>query len=416
VAAVTCPECRDLFSARVDDALAPDERARLDAHLTGCVECLREWERFEAAVSLVRSVEPARAPAGFVDRVVAARPESWHRRLLRQAFDPWARKLPLEAAAVILVGGLAVMLFQRSPELQHSALAPELSPMAKAVEPAAPRSAPEAPSPREALEAPRSAREAPPPWQALEPERAAPDAPAARRRLDAPRSAPEPLPAAPGPSIAAGRAPAPPAVPRAQEPATTAERPTRPTAPPAAQAVPEQRQVFGQRDRAPSIAQDSRNVEPRADAQSRTDEAVRKSLERQAELGGVRRTAPTPLQSYAEPRVKEAELAAKRREADQAGKVEAFAPRLSARLAPDVDGRITVTDRAVAAGQIKALVARVGGSVTAQRGDELELTVPGDAWDQFSAQLARLGGLAMERRSLELPPAVRVVLRLRDAN
>lgn len=121
MAAVTCQDIRELFSARVDDALSADERARLDAHLATCAECAREWLHFERTVGLLRATEPARAPAGFVDRVMAARPRPWYRRLARVVLVPWPVKVPLEAAAIVLVAGLAVMVFQRSPELQQAA-------------------------------------------------------------------------------------------------------------------------------------------------------------------------------------------------------------------------------------------------------------------------------------------------------
>jgi hypothetical protein len=124
MAAVSCEEVRELFSARVDDALPGDERTRLDAHLATCAECAREWTRFAGTVGLLRAAPPARAPAGFVDRVLAARPQPWYRRLARGLLTPWPVKLPVEAAAIVLVAGLAIMLFQRSPELQQAARTP----------------------------------------------------------------------------------------------------------------------------------------------------------------------------------------------------------------------------------------------------------------------------------------------------
>jgi len=104
VPAMTCHEARELFSALIDDALGGEERAVLDAHLATCADCGRELQRFRDTVALLRAVEPARAPAGFVDRVLqTARPASWPQRLLRALFLPWPVKLPVEAAAVVLV-------------------------------------------------------------------------------------------------------------------------------------------------------------------------------------------------------------------------------------------------------------------------------------------------------------------------
>jgi len=118
---MTCSETRDLFSALADDALTRAERTALDAHLAGCAECRRELAGFEHTVKLVRAIDPARAPVGFVDGVLAAaRPEPWPRRLARRLFVPWP-KVPLEAAALLLVAGLAVLLFRGSSEQQHAA-------------------------------------------------------------------------------------------------------------------------------------------------------------------------------------------------------------------------------------------------------------------------------------------------------
>jgi len=118
---MTCTETRDLFSALADDALAPAERAALDAHLAGCAECRRELAAFGRTVALVRAIDPAHAPAGFVDRVLAAaRPEPWPRWLARRLSTPWPT-LPLGAAALLLVAGLAVLLFRASPEPQQTA-------------------------------------------------------------------------------------------------------------------------------------------------------------------------------------------------------------------------------------------------------------------------------------------------------
>ncbi|HVQ27488.1 MAG TPA: zf-HC2 domain-containing protein, partial [Planctomycetota bacterium] len=123
-----CPDARDLFSAHADAALSAAEQAELQAHLATCAECQREWARFERTVELLHAIEPAHAPAGFVDRVVAARPRPWYTRLARGLLVPWPVKLPLEAAAILLVAGLAIMIVQRSPELQQASTLNEAPP------------------------------------------------------------------------------------------------------------------------------------------------------------------------------------------------------------------------------------------------------------------------------------------------
>jgi len=183
---MTCDETRDSLSAYLDEALTSEERSLVDAHLEGCAACRRELVALRGTVALLQRVEPVRAPVGFVDRVVAAaRPRPWYRRVAEAVLLPLSVKLPLEATALVMVGLLAVYLFERSPELQQAAreVAPRQEPAAPAKEkPAelfaerAVRSpAPSTPTPvepparaagerdRERADAPRSQEAAPPP-------------------------------------------------------------------------------------------------------------------------------------------------------------------------------------------------------------------------------------------------------------
>src|SRR3990170_929312 len=116
------------------------ERRALDAHLAGCAECRRERERFHGTVALVRGLEPARAPAGFVDRVLAAaRPLPRWRRFARALVFPLPVKLPLEAAAIVLVGVIVGLVYRQTPELRQAARGDEVTaPRVQAEPPAAP--------------------------------------------------------------------------------------------------------------------------------------------------------------------------------------------------------------------------------------------------------------------------------------
>jgi len=148
---MTCHDSRERLSELLDEVLPVPERAEVEAHLVDCPECRRELERLRATVSLLQRVEPVRAPAGFVDRVMAAvRPVPWYRRLATWIFLPLSIKLPAEAAAMALVAILAVYLFQRDPELRRT-VRPELQ---------APPPRAEAPAPRE--EQPASSLATPP--------------------------------------------------------------------------------------------------------------------------------------------------------------------------------------------------------------------------------------------------------------
>src|SRR5438876_906783 len=165
---MTCDEARERLSALLDEALSPDERDALDAHVATCVDCRRELGLLRNTVALLRAVDPARAPAGFVDRVrAAARRAPWYRRVQRS-------------------------LFKTTPELEQAARVETPSPAVT-----------EAPRRPDELDAPPRREVKPTPAPAAPAqgeERAASlthDATDAARRRDLAKAAPSPAPAAP---------------------------------------------------------------------------------------------------------------------------------------------------------------------------------------------------------------------------
>jgi hypothetical protein len=137
---MSCADNRLLHSALLDGELAPDERAQVEAHLASCPECTAELAALARTLGMLHGLPAARAPLGFVDRVLeAARPMPWHRRWGRRLFQPRHVKLPLEAAAVVLVALGAVYVFQNTPELQQTA---RQEPPASAPVPVAPPATP----------------------------------------------------------------------------------------------------------------------------------------------------------------------------------------------------------------------------------------------------------------------------------
>ena len=119
---MSCADNRLLHSALLDGELSAAERDQVEAHLATCADCTAELAALARTLGMLHALPAARAPLGFVDRVLeAARPLPWHRRLGRRLFQPLRVKLPLEAAAVVLVALGAVYVFQATPELQHAA-------------------------------------------------------------------------------------------------------------------------------------------------------------------------------------------------------------------------------------------------------------------------------------------------------
>jgi len=374
---MTCHDARELFSALVDEALSARERGDLDAHLAGCAECRRELERFQSTVSLLHRVESPRAPAGFVDRVLAAaRPAPWYRRLLRAVFLPWPVKLPLEAAALVLVGVTVALLFRGTPELQQAARLETRPPAVSeaphpASEPkaAAPEPRPAVPAPQPA--APRFAAPAPSDVQApVREKRAAPAEPEVASRL---KAKPEPVP-----PIADKRD------------------------------AKESRDALGKRE-------ERANFRDEADAMRRQDaaKAAPAPAAPAPAAPGEKKAAEAPggaVVGRALPSVKESAGA------------DVAAQRLSAaRVAPatlDITGRLSVADRDAALRALADLVAKAGGREVARRavddGLAIELAIPRAAWPEFARGLARLGRFTPESQAAELPDDVRVSLRLTD--
>ena len=334
---MTCDETRELLSALLDEALDTGERAAVEAHLAGCPDCRRELDGLRATRGLLARVERARAPVGFVDRVMTrVAPVPWYRRLGRALFFPLSIKLPLEAGAMAMVAVLGVYLLQTTPELKDAARRDSLPPTSSP--PAIEGSAPSTPSP------------SPPP--------AARDHEAESRRLALARQRP---PASPGDDVRRGarneaqKNVESPALPPAQEPPRTEA--------PAA--------------RSPM----SRSTEARESGPERAD----------ADKTGASGAAP------AAPSV----LSAKQQMA-----------------APVVSGALTVTDRQRAEQSLAELIRKTGAREIARREESgavvVEVAVPQPEYAAFTRELAALGSLRLEGQPTEIPPLVRLQVRISE--
>ena len=384
---MSCHDARELFSALLDEALGADERPALDAHLAGCAECRRELERFRGAVALVRGLEPARAPAGFVDRVLAAaRPLPWWRRLARALVFPLPVKLPLEAAAIVLVGVIVGLVYRQTPELRQAVRVDEVT-------------APRAIEPRPAAPAP------PAPAPAREPADARRDADAARARQEAAAAkAPATAPPPAVQSYAAPATPPAPAEPRAGDAPA-------PVAPPAVQAP--RSAVMAKRAPAESEAKlgDKGDTREKPDTGVKQEERVVGGAVAETDEAGrrvespMKSEGPTKREAGAERyRVQRAPA-----QAESRARVEPAAP-------PYVSGRLVAADRDAAERALVELVERAGGARLSRRADAegvvLEVVLPRAAWPALARELRRLGRWEPTREPAALPDPVRVAVHI----
>ena len=383
---MSCADNRLLHSALLDGELSAAERAQVEAHLATCADCTAELAALARTLGMLHALPAARAPLGFVDRVLeAARPLPWHGRLGRRLFQPLRVKLPLEAAAVVLVALGAVYVFQNTPELQHAArqeqpasapvpVAPPATPApatgpAVSGTPAPPASAPAEPSQPatktdQVEQVEKKERES-----ALSEEAQKKQAATLERRSDS-------SDASPGASLMKDAAPAPSPV---VAPPPSVSPPPIAAAPPAA---------------APPSEGAATVAPPAAPApEARDKRAARSRPQAPREVEGDR------------PEAKSGELSAR-------------APQMPARLfvAPDTSGRLTVGDRAAAERALAELGGRLGVAQAFRReeadGALIEWMVPREVYPEFVRGLAGIGRWTADREPATLPPRVRLQIRV----
>jgi hypothetical protein len=400
---MNCHEAREQFSALIDEALDADERAALEAHLATCADCRRELQRFRDTVSLMRAAAPARAPAGFVDRVLeAASPRPWPQRLLHGLFLPWPVKLPMEAAALVLVAVGVALVYRGSPELQQSArqepAAPTTTqaprdtasevkaPEAKAPVSEAPAASPERVLPRVLYGAKEDkAREQDTSREVEKPKEAAraqemfreqPGSLTDQKRVETP---------APAPSAAQ------PAVPSAPQPAAPAPQAAAPARDADLQKAPEKKWAQESQDRQAPVAGKLEAPATGAERQRSMAKDVRPGVTQQTEsradaLKAQRPASPPPAVASS-----------------------AFVP-------ADVSGQLAVSDREPALRGLKELVAQIGAVETSRfdtsDGPIIEIAVRREKYAELKSGLARLGRWQPTSEPSALPATVRVVVRI----
>jgi Putative zinc-finger len=374
---MTCHDAREQLSALIDEALGAEERGAVEGHLATCAECRRELERLRDTVALLCAVEPARAPAGFVDRVLeAARPAPWPRRLVRALLLPWPVKLPVEAAAIVLVAVGVAYVFRATPELKQASRYESVQPVTTPSDQAAPP-----PSPDVAREAARATR-TPEPTRTLEGAR------------------PQDKERAPGQKALGKQGP-------------EKETPEKKAAP--------MTQAFSE------VEQRSKDSDER---RAKLDDASRDVAKRQANVPPA-----TPVEPQVAGKLEESPARAERSQGAAGARarssaapapeprVDVLAPRAAATppaaaafVPPDVSGRLAVANRDEALQDLARLLARLGG-VEDRRfvGDEgpiLELTIPRGTYPELLRELTALGRWQLIREAPALPEKVRIVLRI----
>ena len=118
---MTCDAAREAFTDLYDGTLSGPPLTVLSHHLDGCRACRLEWAAFRKAVQALGDLRDEEPSPGFAARVVARIDgPTWWRRAIEAIVFPLRLKLPLHAAALVLLGVAGVWISQRSPELRQA--------------------------------------------------------------------------------------------------------------------------------------------------------------------------------------------------------------------------------------------------------------------------------------------------------
>jgi len=114
-----CEEVQERLSEYLEGLLDRDAAGRVRDHLTACARCREELGTLTETRRAVNDLPAADPPAGFTQRVMArVREEADRPKLFHRLFLPIHLKIPIHALALLLVGGIAVYLYQSYPPAQ----------------------------------------------------------------------------------------------------------------------------------------------------------------------------------------------------------------------------------------------------------------------------------------------------------
>jgi hypothetical protein len=142
---MTCEEVQEILSEYLEGLLSPERAGAVQSHLTSCPRCQTGLQALAEAKRAVAGLPVIEPPPGFSQRVMSrVREEAERPNLFHRLFFPMRIKIPIHALALLLVGGIAVYLYQTHRPVQPLATksippTPELRAKIEQDAPAAPQ-------------------------------------------------------------------------------------------------------------------------------------------------------------------------------------------------------------------------------------------------------------------------------------
>jgi len=133
MAVTECEEIQAWLSDYMEGTLESGRQRAVEDHLYLCPNCQAVADDLAESIKSVASLPSVDPPPGFTQKVMAqVREEAAGPSLWERIFQPLSIKIPVHATAVVLVGVLAVYLYQKSeaPQRELSKSVPAESAMA----------------------------------------------------------------------------------------------------------------------------------------------------------------------------------------------------------------------------------------------------------------------------------------------
>ena len=124
---MTCSEIESRLPAYLDGLLPPEEKDRIEGHISTCARCGRALADLKKTAEILRNLEAVEAPPFFEEKIMArVREEAGRKRgILLRLLYPLHIKIPIQAMAMVLIAVAAVYVFQAGgPEMQRTAPLP----------------------------------------------------------------------------------------------------------------------------------------------------------------------------------------------------------------------------------------------------------------------------------------------------